>query len=364
MAEVAVDSLHVLGSRQYGGADRFFVRLIMALRDRRHRAEAVVRPHSPVATALIEAGVPVYQVPLANQWDLWSVFRVRALVRRLRPPVVQTYMGRATRLTRLGGLPGVAHVARLGGYYKVDGYYRHADAWVGNTRGICDYLQAQGLDPQRVHYIGNFVDPPVPAVPGAMSRLRSEHGLPAAALVVYTLGRFVAKKGFQDLLRAFASLPPLAAGRPVYLVLSGTGPMDAELRRLARDLAVAERVLWTGWQDQPGHWFNAADLFVCPSREEPLGNVILEAWSYGLPLVSTATPGALSLISDGENGLLCPSANPPALAATLAKALAMDPPARARLGGAGAEEVRRHHHRDAVVGAYLALYRALTAVAR
>ena len=51
-------------------------------------------------------------------------------------------------------------MARLGGYYKIDGYYRHAHAWVGNTQDICDFMVKEGLPPERVFYIGNFVPQP------------------------------------------------------------------------------------------------------------------------------------------------------------------------------------------------------------
>lgn len=66
------------------------------------------------------------------------------LIRERQPDVVQTYMGRATSLTRLPGVSRALHVVRLGGYYKIDGYDRHADAWIGNTRDICTYRIAFG----------------------------------------------------------------------------------------------------------------------------------------------------------------------------------------------------------------------------
>ena len=63
----------------------------------------------------------------------------------------------------------------------------------------------------------------------------------------------------------------------------------------------------------------SADLLVCPSIHEPLGNVVIEAWSAGLPVVATASDGPAGLIEDGVNGLLVPlpdrpGGGPPALA--------------------------------------------------
>ena len=81
-------------------------------------------------------------------WDLWARGKIAKLVESRRPPIVQTWMGRATRLTHLPARSQSVHVARLGGYYNPKGY-RHAHAWVGNTRGICDHLIREGLPANR-----------------------------------------------------------------------------------------------------------------------------------------------------------------------------------------------------------------------
>ena len=139
-----VSSIHVLGSHQLGGADRFFIRLVEALHRAGHPSLAVIRADSPVAQ-VFSPEIEQVHLPMASKWDLYSRWRLTRLIRQRQPDVVQTYMGRATRLTRLPAGSQALHVARLGGYYKIDGYYRHAHAWVGNTQDICDFLVKQGL---------------------------------------------------------------------------------------------------------------------------------------------------------------------------------------------------------------------------
>ena len=89
-------------------------------------------------------GLTRHCLPMRIVGDPISRLEVSRLIGRRRPHIVQTYTGRATRLTRLSRQNESVHVARLGGYYKVGGY-RHAHAWIGNTKGICDYLVAAGL---------------------------------------------------------------------------------------------------------------------------------------------------------------------------------------------------------------------------
>lgn len=353
-------SIHVLGSHELGGADRFFIRLIEALTQAGHPCLAVIRPDSPVVQAL-PPHIEQVHLPLASKWDLVSRWRLTRLIAARDPDVVQTYMGRATRLTRLPAGSRALHVARLGGYYKIDGYYRHAHAWVGNTRDICDYLVRQGLPAQRVFYIGNFVPVPRPVAGEELAALRARLGLPANALVVFALGRMVQKKGFDDLLEAFARQAPQVDGRPLVLVVAGDGPEREALAQAGRRMGIEGRVVWAGWQNDTAPFYALADVFVCPSRREPLGNVILEAWQHRLPVLSTRNEGASALLQDGENGLLAPLSDPAGLAEALTRLLAMDPEARARLAEAGHATLQRDHRESAVLAAYLDLYARLGA---
>ena len=356
----SLPSIHILGSRQLGGADRFYVRLVEALHQGDHWVLAVNRPASPVSPLLERAGVPQVQVPLANQWDLWSVLQIRRLVRQWRPAVVQTYMGRATRLTRLPENFGAVHIARLGGYYKIDGYYRHAHAWVGNTQGICDYLVRSGLPASRIFKIGNFVPPPMAYSPHQISEFKAHWGIPEEALVIAALGRMYPVKGFEDLLQAFARLPGEIHHRPLRLVIAGDGPQFGNLRQLGRDLGIASRTTWTGQLNPPDPLYAVADMLVCPSRHEPLGNVILEAWNYRLPVVATSTFGATELIEPDFNGILVEIRQPQSLASAIRNLLVMPEHDRRKIGEAGWQTLKRHHSQQAVVQAYLELYRLLT----
>jgi len=354
-----VRTLHVLGSRQFGGADQFFVRLVRRLADAGHPTLAVTRRSGPVAEALSQAGCQQVHLPLANQWDVLTVVRLRALVRRWKPDVVQSYMGRATRLTRLPRHTKAVHVARLGGYYKIRGYYAHAHAWVGNTRGVCEYLVAGGVPADRVFQIGNFVPDPVPCDAAAIRAERVKLRLPVDAWVLLALGRFIDIKGFDDFINAVSTIPAEISGRPVFALIAGDGPLRDTLHGMASRLALDGRIRWLGWCEQPSLYYRVCDVMVCPSRHETLGNVILEAWRHERPVVSTMTPGGMELVEDGVDGMLVPCSQPEALGRRIREMLDLDPWGRARIAAAGAAKVERDHGGAAVLDAYLTLYRSL-----
>lgn len=351
-------SIHVLGSHLPGGAESFFARLVQALTRTGQPTLAVIRGDSPVAHAL-SSEVEQVRLPMLNNYDIYSRWRLTRLIRDWRADIVQTYMSRASRLTRLPAGSHAAHVARLGGYYKIDGYYRHANAWVGNTRDICDYLVAQQLPPKRVFHIGNFVPTPRSVPQAELSALRASLGVSANAFVLFALGRLVATKGFRDLLEAFARLEPTVDGRPLVLVIAGDGAERDALAETTRGLGLVERVHWAGWQNDPTPFYALGEVFVCPSRHEPLGNVILEAWQRRLPVVSTLNEGARQIAQDGHNALLAPLADPAGLAEALRRVFAMRPDERRRMADAGHATVQREHTEQAVVASYLEMYQQL-----
>ena len=299
---------------------------------------------------------------MRNGLDVFTARKIRELVRRHRPTVVQTYLGRASRLTRIPKGSETLHVARLRGVYRANAY-RHADAWVGNTRGICDHLRGLGFPPKRVFHIGNFVADSTPE--GYSKDVREALGISPECTVIFSLGRFVEKKGFVDLLEAFAHLLSIERGRPMVLVLAGDGPDRSILEERVTPSSTSRSTYGgpDGYSIRASI-FRAADVFVCPSRNEPLGNVILESWFHGTPLVTTRSLGAQELVTDNQNGLLAPVADPEGLAHRIMDLLHADVAQVEALVEAGHRTAEQRHSVGAVVGAYLEQYERLAGLGR
>jgi L-malate glycosyltransferase len=353
-----IASAHIIGGGSLGGAELFYVRLVNALRARQQPVVALTIPGGQVS-ARLHPEVAQLHVPMRGIWDWPSRWRIGAILREQQPDIVQTYMGRATRLTHLnrGGRP--IHVARLGGYYDLKGY-RHAHAWVGNTQGICDYLVKNGLPAARIAHISNFVAIPDANPPDTLAEWRRHLNLPDDAFILLAVGRLHPVKGFEDLLAALAALGTSLYHRPLCLVIVGDGPLNAELRCHANQLGVADQVRWVGWQFDPRPYYELADLFICPSRQEPLGNVILEAWAHGRAVLSTQTAGALELTADGEDAWLVPPQQPQALASGIQQLLG-DEGLRRRLAAQGRVKVTSAYSQHHIVNAYLDFYQRLLA---
>lgn len=198
-------------------------------------------------------------------------------------------------------------------------------------------VQELGADPARFDMIIYGVDAdamrPDPARGAA---LRARLGLAPEAVVLVGVGRMVPKKGFDGLIRALPLLDTAPNGAPVELVLVGNGDSRAEWEQLARTLGIADRVRFTGNvpYDQISDYYNLADIFVMPSAKRPadgLNVCVLDAMACGKPVVASTVAGNPLVVTDGDNGLLVPEQDPPALAAALTR-LVNDDDLRTRMG--------------------------------
>jgi glycosyltransferase involved in cell wall biosynthesis len=311
--------LQAMAGARHGGAEAFFVRLAIALQRAGQAQQLLIRRDADRAAALRRGGVELAELPFAGRLDFATRLGFRRAIARHRPEVVLTWMNRATRLCPRGDF---VHVARLGGYYDLK-YYRRCDHLIGNTIDIVAYLERQGWPKERAHYLPNFVSA-TPAAPVARASLAT----PEAAPLVLALGRLHPNKGFDTLLAALVEVPG------AYLWLAGEGELRDTLARQARLLGLESRLRFLGWRDDAAALLAAADLLVCPSRREPLGNVVIEAWAAGVPVVATASEGPLALIDDDQTGRLVPIDDAPALAIALREVLA-DRALAARLAQAG-----------------------------
>ncbi|MSP50869.1 MAG: glycosyltransferase [Alphaproteobacteria bacterium] len=339
--------LQAMAGPNPGGAELFFVRLASAFARAEVEQHLLVRRAGHAAGLLRKSGIAHDEIPFGGWVDFTTRDRFRAAIEAFRPTIVLTWMNRATRFcppaTRRRPF---VHVGRLGGYYDLK-YYRRCDHVFGNTQAIVDYVIERGFPRSSAHYAPNFVlDERAAAVP------RQQHGTPEGVPLVLALGRLHRNKGFDVLLRAVATLPS------VYLWIGGSGPLAGELKSLCRTLGIQERVRFLGWRDDAAALYAACDVFVCSSRIEPLGNVVIEAWAHERPVVAAASIGPDALVAEGENGLKVPVDDAAALASAIGRVLA-NPNLRAKLVAGGLASYRGEYTEGAVVGRYLSLFSGL-----
>lgn len=289
---------HVMAGAPSGGAELFFERLCAAQVASGEIVKALIRRNPERLVRLANDRVDTESFRFGGRCDLFTRRRVSRSLHAFAPSVTVAWMSRAARFLPSG--PWVP-AGRLGGYYDLSNY-RRCRHLIGNTRGLTRWMVEQGWAPERVHYLPNFA-----AELADVSPQRPEF-LPTGQRFVLALGRLHRNKAFDVLIRAMAHVPDAT------LVIAGEGPERDALETLARKEGVADRVYLPGWIHHGGAWLKACDLLVCPSRIEPLGNVVIEAFSAGRPVVAADIQGPHELIAGTRDGLLAPVEDDKALA--------------------------------------------------
>jgi len=308
---------HILAGAPQGGAELFFERLIPALAQAGDNVLPIIRRDHARAARLIQAGTPPTELSFGGTMDMFTRYRVGAKLRRFAPRVAVTWMRRAASHTPRG--PWVL-VGRLGGTYALHDFSA-CDHLVGNTPGMVEWIKKRGWPAHRTHLLPNFSPDMSGAAPAVLP-------VPPGARVVLALGRLHKVKGFDVLLAAMARLPG------VHCVIAGDGPERASLQELAARAGLGERVHFLGWRQDTAALLAACDVLVCPSRAEPLGNVVLEAFSAAKPVVASMAEGPAWLLEGGERGILVPVESGIALAAAI-EAMLTETEMAARMAAAG-----------------------------
>jgi glycosyltransferase involved in cell wall biosynthesis len=252
----------------------------------------------------------------------------------------------AVTLAKMTGAKSIVHVHvawSLGYSAPARWGVRSADAVFSISRFVTGTVVDTGTPSDRVHTILNSVDPSQwdPTTDG--SSVRREFAVPASAPLLVAISRLFAQKGQRELFHALAlvrqEVPDvrlLVVGADALEVHGGS--FTAELKVLARELGIADRVVFTGARLDIPQILAACDVFTLPSFEEPFGLVFLEAMAMQKPVVSLDNGGTPEVVEHGRSGLLAPANDVAALAGHIVTLL-RDPELRDRMGAYGRTRV-------------------------
>ncbi len=325
-----------------GGAERFFVSLAGAFARAGVAQKFVIRPDR-----IWRGDIAPHGDIIENHYRRLSLsaplleWRIRRLCRDWQPDAIMAWMPRAARL--MPKWPGAVKLTRMGDFPKNLKHFGNCDVLVGNVPGIGQTCRDLGWQ-KPVVTISNF---PPAVTPDPVERAR--HDTPEDAFLIAAGGRFVPRKGMDLAIRAAARIPG------AWLWLAGEGKEQAALEALAREVGIAERLRFLGWQSEPIHHIAAADAFLMPSRHEPLGNMLLEAWQAGVPSVSTRSEGPDWFMRPEIDGILTEIDDLDAVVAGLERIKA-NPEEAAQFAANARARLAEMFSEKGVVDAYLRLF--------
>ncbi|HKP75436.1 MAG TPA: glycosyltransferase [Longimicrobiaceae bacterium] len=311
----------------------------------------------PNAARLEGTGVRLVVLPNRGPMDPRIVPRLAALIRRVRPAVVQSWMpmmnvvaGLAAGLTRTpfaGGELSCGDVSLRGWKTRLEAAVlaRYAGAMVANSQGGASWVRERLGARMPIALVHSAL--PLEAVDAAAPRPRAPDGIADDAELLLFVGRIAPEKNPAVL---FEALARVAEARPrVVAVACGEGPERAAWQEWVRRRGLEARILLPGFVNDVWSRMKSADVLVFPSLFEGHPTVVAEAMACGCPLVVSDIPAHREFL-DERLALLVPVDDPATLADAVTQALDDRPAARAR--AARARELARRYDNAGMVAEY------------
>jgi glycosyltransferase involved in cell wall biosynthesis len=326
--------VHLIEGLGRGGAERRLVNDVKYLDKARFRnIVCTLGPPHHLVPEIRSLGIPVHCLDSSSSASPMKRFsRLIRLLRRHRADILHTQLFRADiygRLARLVCRPMIVITTLQGSEHEPGTEYLYSAKrrLAHSLTGICNdafvavsafvkesAMRNLRLSADRIRIIPNSVD--IEEFPnirqGNANGKREELGISPQERVILTVGRLDPPKGHRFLFLAAGEI--LRAFPELKLLVVGDGPSRSSLEALARELGIAEKVVFTGVRPDVRELLSLADVFVLPTLSEGMPVTLLESLASGVPAVASRIGPTEEVIEDGVNGLLVPPRSPEALA--------------------------------------------------
>ena len=325
--------LHIISDTNIGGAGHYLINYLRFC-DREKFAIAAALPRGSLLVPEIRAqNIPLVEVDgmRDKSLDLPAIRKLKAIIRRERPQIVHTHGSLSGRIaarqagvkvvfTRHCAFPVPERMKKGPGRWLNKTLNEHyTDQIIAVSPAAAENLTDGGISASKITVMMNGVAPAVRSPKEETDALRARWDIEEKDFVLGILARLEDYKGHMDILSALHTLR--GEGRPVKLLIAGTGPYEDTLRRETARLGLEDDVRFLGFVTDVAPLLSVLDLQLNASYGTETSSLsILEGMSMGLPAVVSDYGGNPWLIDDGENGLLFPTRDSGALAAQIGRA--------------------------------------------
>ncbi|HYF83729.1 MAG TPA: glycosyltransferase [Clostridia bacterium] len=358
--------IHVLSDMKIGGAGSWLLNLLRSINKEKYDIKIVLPQGSLLIAKVQELGFEAIPVDgmKDKSFDLGAVRLMLGIFKKEKPQIVHTHASLSARLAaRLAGVKiiNTKHCidSRKTGIKKLAGACVNtllSDSIIAVSTAVKQNVADNGVAESRISVIYGGVCQVKELGDEERDRVRQSWGIAAEEIVVGVVARLTQVKGHKHFIDAAEIISRDNVN--VKFVIAGTGPKEQELKDLAAQRGLADRVVFTGFIDNIYEIFNIIDINVISSLSEALCLSIIEGMCVGKPSVGTNIGGIPEVIKDGYNGFLVPAGDSIMLADAILK-LVRDPELRKAMGEKGRELVAQNFTADAMARGIEELYEAV-----
>ena len=293
--------LNLMLGKGKGGLEQAAIDYHEALILAGHEVTSVVHAKAAIRERLEALPGQVRTLSPLGEWDPLAAHALRRIAKETQAELALCHGNRAIGLG-LRGLRFAMPVVGVAHNYHIKKRFPKCDAAFCITRDLMEEMVHLDIERRRLFHIPNLIRvKPV-------ARRTTTH----QPMVIGSMGRFVAKKGFDVLVQALQSLQ--SQGVAFRARIAGDGELMPELQRMVRECGLQDVVEFPGWVEDKDAFFASLDVFVLPSRHEPFGIVLIEAMAAGLPCITTDTEGPCEIIMQHRDAVMIEKDKPHAMA--------------------------------------------------
>ena len=317
--EKKIKILHITTSGNFGGTEKMIYYFIKMSSKNFENVLVILKDEGEFLEKIKKLNVKTYFINIKNIFNLSKLFKVYKIIKTENPDIIHSYLFHSNIIARiLGKTAGIKNI--VCGQRNIDKWKNifhilldritsiYCKLIISNTEaGKNRLVKKEKINPGKIIVIQNGVEKPFVPKKKETIEWKNKFNIPNNATIISTAASLTKKKGIPYLIKAFE----LAANEysDIHLIIAGKGPLECQLKELSKQQKNKDRIHFVGFQNNINFLLSATDIFVLPSLWEGMPNAILEAMSFGIPVIATNVGGTPEIIKDGENGFLIPPEN-------------------------------------------------------
>ena len=367
--------LQIIPTLDQSGAEKQMTLLAKGLpRDRFESHVAVLTRTGPLAAELEAADIPYTLINKKAKIAPVAWARLLRLIRKIKPDIVHTWLFAGNSYGRAAALACKVPVVIAGercvdpwkgrSHFIIDRYLaKKTDAIVTNSNGVVDFYSQNGIDADKFEVIPNAVVLPTQndKSVGTLTRPQvfEELGIAPAKHLIGMVARLWPQKRITEAIWAADMLK--FAGEDFQFVIFGDGPQADELVRYRNSICINDRVHLLGHRSDVARFMPHFDLLWCTSAYEGQSNSILEAMSFGVPVIASDIPGNRDLVEHEVTGFLTSECGDDfrrrsRILVRRTTQLFENPAQRTELGQAAAKRIAEHFSLEQMISRHAEFY--------